>query len=386
MMATMMYLMLAIPPTWAATPIGRPGERWTPFTGRPGEEGRRDEDGRMGRAIEEGVGCQGEVTLGSDYSGTAHTTTGGHTCQAWSAQEPHEHGLSHYGDHNYCRNLDGYSIGLFCYTTDNDTRWEKCPVPICKAQITKILDFSLDSDHEPDSNGSYTSATLEKEDLPPSFTICGAHMVKAWTTEFTAGVLFMLKKDGKDSAWSFVYLYAAAGYTEYQVYLGGSTVIFASIPTLYFPLQWTRVCMSLDTDSAMVRLVVDGQMLGQEEYKAHEEEERPLNVFMLLGARSPSQEYSGQLANLNMFSSALSLERMVGLTTAGGEECRALGDYITWEEAEWTLHSAARMLEVEAIEGPCRDGSKVQVFTADFTYHHNCMNHCQKIGQTCIKT
>ena len=81
-----------------------------------------------------------------------------------------------------------------------------------------------------------------------------------------------------------------------------------------------------------------------------------------------------------MFSSALSLERMVGMTTAGGEECGAPGDYLSWEEAEWTLHSAARMLEVEANEGPCRRESKVQVFTADFEYHSDCMEHCQKIG------
>ena len=63
-----------------------------------------------------------------------------------------------------------------------------------------------------------------------------------------------------------------------------------------------------------------------------------------------------------MFSSALSLERMVAWTTAGGEECGAPGDYLSWEEAEWTLHSAARMLKVEASEGPCRRESKIHVY------------------------
>ena len=31
-------------------------------------------------------------------------------------------------------------------------------------------------------------------------------------------------------------------------------------------------------------------------------------------------------------------------------------------------------------EGPCRRESQVQVFTADFEYHHDCMDHCQKIS------
>ena len=69
-------------------------------------------------------------------------------------------------------------------------------------------------------------------------------------------------------------------------------------------------------------------------------------VTMVLGIYAWNDEYTGQVSSLNMFSSALSLERMVGMTTAGGEECGAPGDYLSWEEAEWTLHSAARMLEV----------------------------------------
>ena len=78
-----------------------------------------------------GVGCQDEVTGGADYIGTANTTSGGLTCQAWSVQEPHEHGLSDVGDHNYCRNPDGHTGGVWCYTTDPDIKWEECHVPLC---------------------------------------------------------------------------------------------------------------------------------------------------------------------------------------------------------------------------------------------------------------
>ena len=86
------------------------------------------------------------------------------------------------------------------------------------APTTKVLDFSLDVDQAPDSNGSYTSATLEKKDLPSSFTICAAYMVEAWNTEFTAASMFtLLNNDGDE--WGSVGLYAASddGYTEYEV-------------------------------------------------------------------------------------------------------------------------------------------------------------------------
>ena len=84
MMVPLVYLLLAslIPPTWAATPTRRPGGRRTPPTRRPGGEDRRQEEGRRGRAEEEGVGCQDEVNHGRFYGGTANTTIGGLTCQA----------------------------------------------------------------------------------------------------------------------------------------------------------------------------------------------------------------------------------------------------------------------------------------------------------------
>ena len=148
-----------------------------------------------------------------DYSGTANTTIGGLTCQAWSVQEPHGHGWSDVGDHNYCRNPDSDSGGVWCYTTDPDIKWDYCPVVFCTQPTTKVIDFSLDVDQAPDSNGSYTSATLEKEDLPPSFTICTAFMVEAWNTEFTSAVMFTINDNG-DGQWSYVTFYAASDHTE----------------------------------------------------------------------------------------------------------------------------------------------------------------------------
>ena len=80
---------------------------------------------------EPGRWCQEEATRGDDYQGIMNTTSSGLTCQMWSATEPHSHGNTAVGDHNYCRNPGGRKEGVYCFTMDPNTRWQYCPVPLC---------------------------------------------------------------------------------------------------------------------------------------------------------------------------------------------------------------------------------------------------------------
>ncbi|XP_006824569.2 plasminogen-like [Saccoglossus kowalevskii] len=73
-------------------------------------------------------------TDGSDYRGLIQKTVHGKLCQKWTAQYPHSHNTidvnfpnSGLGDHNYCRNPDR-EIGVWCYTTDVNTRKELCDI------------------------------------------------------------------------------------------------------------------------------------------------------------------------------------------------------------------------------------------------------------------
>jgi len=77
-------------------------------------------------------------TGGEGYRGCQSKTRSGKTCQSWESQHPWPHsntaskhpgkGL---GNHNYCRNPDGGSTStIWCYTMDEDTRYEYCdPLP-----------------------------------------------------------------------------------------------------------------------------------------------------------------------------------------------------------------------------------------------------------------
>ena len=77
------------------------------------------------------MGCQSSETKGSMYTGQMNHTVTGLTCQMWSATEPHSHGKTDVGEHNYCRNPGGKREGVYCLTMDPNTRWQYCPVPSC---------------------------------------------------------------------------------------------------------------------------------------------------------------------------------------------------------------------------------------------------------------
>ena len=93
----------------------------------------------------------------------------------------------------------------------------------------------------------------------------------------------------------------------------------------------------------------------EEEYKREEDEHRPVNISLLLGSDTLGYEFPIKIADLNVFNSSLSVERILGLTRAGEEECGAPGDLVSWEEAEWTLHSQAESIEVDVKTGSGRD-------------------------------
>ena len=187
--------------------------------------------------------------------------------------------------------------------------------------------------------------------------------------------------DVNENMWGFIMFYAAKDFTEYSVPLGPVFYVWQT-ETVFFPLQWTSVCLSLDSSADKLTLVVDGEMLGEGEYRREEDKDRPASLSLLLGFDPANViEFTGKIANFNVFSTALSVEDMVGLTQAGGGGCGAGGDLVSWEEAEWTLLSKAKVIEVGAKwEAPCRRESQVQVFTADFEYHQDCMQHCTKIS------
>uniref|UniRef100_A0A669CM05 Plasminogen n=1 Tax=Oreochromis niloticus TaxID=8128 RepID=A0A669CM05_ORENI len=72
---------------------------------------------------------------GETYRGPTSVTVLGVTCQAWSAQTPHQHSSFTPETHptkglegNSCRNPDGDVNGPWCYTTDRNKKWDYCQI------------------------------------------------------------------------------------------------------------------------------------------------------------------------------------------------------------------------------------------------------------------
>ena len=118
-------------------------------------------------------------------------------------------------------------------------------------------------------------------------------------------------------------------------------------------------------------LVVDGQLLGE---AAYNREHKPNNLNVLLGQNpSTKTEDTGKIGNFL----ACADHRKNG---GADENCGTPGDFLSWDETEWSLHSKAMMVELDKKwEEPCRQESKVQVFSLGTHWHHQCMEHCQKI-------
>ena len=67
-------------------------------------------------------------------------------------------------------------------------------------------------------------------------------------------------------------------------------------------MQWTRVCLSKDSNTSLVRLVVDGELLVEEKVKL---DNQPEDLDIVLGwSALAGNENPGQMTNLNIFSIA----------------------------------------------------------------------------------
>ena len=245
----------------------------------------------------------------------------------------------------------------------------------------QAIDVSEDSDQNPDDEGEYTKATSFKEGLPLNFTLCMAYMTEEWKTTSAGANLFnLLRDDGK--VWLRIHREPDVNFTTHWFTRGYGSIRrdWLGPSSLWFPGQWCHICLSIDSEGYF-NLMADGKVVF-ERYHLRDSVPlwRPENFSVVLGfqgRKNDPVEYTGIVTNLNVFSSSLSFERMERLTR--GEECGAPGDFFSWQEAQWGLHSSAKLVNLTN-SGVCRNRSTIHVYTATFHRQPDCMHHCQKIG------
>ena len=175
--------------------------------------------------------------------------------------------------------------------------------------------------------------------LPESYTVCSSVFVKYATSDIA--VIQMLKQDG--TPWYSLVISGSKNYDKMSENLELSFdnpitgkfeldfITSSHIPIV--PHSWYHVCMGMDTVSGLLRIVVNGVVVVNEEkdYFRNTKQWKPKSLegklFIFKSYRSFWYQNRGIISNLNIFSSMMSVEDMV-TRTAGGEECSSPGDYI----------------------------------------------------------
>ena len=251
-----------------------------------------------------------------------------------------------------------------------------------------FCDSSLSEDEKMSSaklEDVHTYAELKDDpcaSLPDSFTICSSIMTTncpnyVWPAFFTVldndRAQFLAPISAHRSVVSLLKIFYLQGSSEQ---------VNGKIPPL-FPSQWTRSCMAINTTSGLINWVIEGTHVlttTSEEVKDSKSPPRDLSRKLVLGGIAYAGAWkasSSKVTNLNIFSSALSIENLRSMTRGGS--CIEEGDYLAWGDMVWILHGQARM-ETMDTEEPCRDELFVDIYHTKFPGMDSCMHHCQNLG------
>ena len=99
----------------------------------------------------------------------------------------------------------------------------------------------------------WAHASLQKENLPPSFTICFAFMLENWGIHFMSPLILLL--DDKEQNWLLVELISLEGHTEFVINLEGEQITVGVTYTLRGAVESTTA-VSAGTESIIGKNIV----------------------------------------------------------------------------------------------------------------------------------
>ena len=254
-----------------------------------------------------------------------------------------------------------------------------------------------------------TQANLTKNNLPTSINMCTSVYVKSIVADWNSDIrLFTIEDPAKDyERWLNLEMKSETELTSFRLWIGpkGEQVKVACKETMpiFFPKHWTRVCMSVDLDKGTIRVAVNGKMLedgSHPDIKALKSK-KPSKFTIRLGKQDNG--IHSKWTDLNMFKKPLDAKKMVAITTSGAKECGTPGDFLKWEDTDWSLTGrknttewgdptgawkdyvlvidSAKVTENAFEDGPCWRKSKIIVYQFGNIHDHSyCMRLCAKIS------
>ena len=232
-------------------------------------------------------------------------------------------------------------------------------------------------------------ATEPLSHLPTAFTICSSVSVNNKTSNLEQSFWQLLAKNG--SGGMYVSITGSLESEMVQtIRLGVDSVLtsFTNHSLLKLPMQvyWYHSCTGIDMVSGHVQMIINGQLIVDQVVKelTGYAEMRPqsLQGNLLLGKEWMGGFWyqSRQLtSNLNVYGRILSKDEMKEKTF--GSECGLSdGDFLSWEEMEWTLHGLSKMGTIDG-DDLCKKYSNIILFTSPFLQQDFCREHCLKISR-----
>ena len=216
--------------------------------------------------------------------------------------------------------------------------------------------------------------------LPDSFTVCSTIMTTACPAKGHDLVFFNILSDNRDqlmSPWvdhgSGIESKAGINFQDSYHHVNGA------VPPV-FPNQWTRSCVAINAKTGLIHFVVEGTLVmtrNLDEVMDPRKLPKNLTKRLILGTSSYGEDWyaqSNKVTNVNIFSSALPIQKMISITRNGG--CVEEGDYLAWGDMEWILHGQARAEKVEIEE---LSGVGPNIYYTPFPSMDACMFHCEKL-------
>ena len=185
-----------------------------------------------------------------------------------------------------------------------------------------------------------TLANDPNGNLPDSYTVCSSILVDFVTSDKV--FIQMLKQNG--TPWYLIDFGAARIYDTqaealniwYDNPLSGKNEL-ESLSKTHIPIvphSWYHICMGLDTVSGLLRIVLNGIVVINEEKDYFRDttvwkpESLEGKILLFKGYQAGYwYQHRSTFSNLNIFSSMMSVEDMV-TRTAGEQGCDSPGDYL----------------------------------------------------------
>ena len=231
-----------------------------------------------------------------------------------------------------------------------------------------------------DDLSSFADLRLDpKASFPPSFTICSTIMTSKATTGYLAFFALLGQNDTN-------YLGACFDGQRMDGF-AIKTGTYGHMPKRkipqVFPEQWLSSCIAIDTETGLLQWVVDSHLVENITLEGiiHNAPNHPADLSgrLTLGALNSGpgrwKTYSNRVTLLNIFSSPLSIERMQKMTSHGGERCSAHGDYLSWDDMQWSFYGSAAQ-ESWTSEEVCSEENTIDLFSSSFAGIEGCAHHC----------